>query len=313
MSRIVISGASGDLGRRVTDLLLEADPDRDLTLVSRTPEKLSHRVGRGVRLNRATYEDSEQLLNAYKGGDVLFMISGLNLGRRVNEHRNAIEAAKKSGIQHIVYTSVGGVQPRNPAMSAMDHYQTELDLRASGVSYTFLRNALYAEIVSNILVAPSVKSGVLALATGAGYLAPVAKADVTRCATACLLDPEQHAGAVYEITGPELLNFEQIAAMGSEVHGKPIEYAPVSAEERLAFFDSIGVPRTYDPNMPPSPDGHMWASDELVTADVAIAEGYQAVLSHHVMQITGRHPEPLRAVMERVKSVRYDQIDATVS
>jgi NAD(P)H dehydrogenase (quinone) len=313
MSRIVISGASGDLGRRVTDLLLQADPDRELTLVSRTPEKLSHSAGQGVRLEEGDYQNRDQLAKAYAGGDVLFMISGLNLGRRVEEHRNAIEAAKNAGIQHVVYTSVGGVQPRNPALSAMDHYQTELDFRASGLSYTFLRNALYAEIVSNILVAPAVETGVIAQATGAGYLAPVAKADVTRCATACLLDPERHANAVYEITGPELLNFEQIAAMGSEVHGKPIKYTPVSAEERLAFFDSIGVPRTYDPNMPPSPDGHMWASDELVTADVAVAEGYQAVLSQHVQQITGRDPEPLRAVMERVKSIRYDQIDPTIS
>lgn len=313
MSRIVISGASGDLGRRVTGMLLEADPKRELTLVSRTPSKLGDLGGENVRLEQGDYRDKDQLVNAYQGGEILFMISGLNLGRRVEEHRNAIDAAKESGIQHVVYTSVGGVQPRNPAMSAMDHYQTELDFRASGLSYTFLRNALYAEIVSNILVAPAAESGIMTQATGAGYLAPVAKADVTRCATACLLDPEPHVGAIYEITGPELLDFEQIAAMGSEVHGKPIKYVPVSAEERLAFFDSIGVPRTYDPNMPPSPDGHMWASDELVTADVAIAEGFQAVLSHHVKQITGRDPEPLRAVMERVKSVRYDQIDATIS
>jgi NAD(P)H dehydrogenase (quinone) len=313
MSRVVISGASGDLGRRVTDLLLEADPQRDLTLVSRTPDRLAHHTGRGVRLEQGDYRDRDQLVKAYEGGDVLFMISGLNLGRRVEEHRNAIEAAKKAGIQHVVYTSVGGVQPRNPALSAKDHYQTELDFRASGLSFTFLRNALYAEIVSNILVAPAAEAGVMAQATGDGALAPVAKSDVARSAAACLLDPERHSGAVYEITGPELLDFHQIAALGAEIHGKPIEYVPITADERLAFFDSIGIPRTYDPSMPPSPDGHMWASDELVTAEVAIAEGYQAVMSHHVKQLTGQAPQPLRAVMERVKSVRYGEIDATVS
>ncbi len=65
--------------------------------------------------------------------------------------------------------------------------------------------------------------------------------------------------------------------------------------------------------MPPSADGHLWASDELVSAEVAMAEGYQAVLSHHVQQITGREPETLRSVMEKVRSVRYDRIDSTVS
>lgn len=313
MSRIVISGASGDLGRQVTDLLVHADSHRELTLVTRTPAKLAHRETDRVSLRRGDYQDPDSLDTAYRGGDVLFLISGLNLGRRISEHRNAIAAARRAGIRHIVYTSVGGVQPRNPALSATDHYQTELDLRASGLSYTILRNSLYSEIVSLILVAPAVQTGVMRQATGSGFLAPVSKLDVARSAAACLRTPETHAGAVYEITGSELLDFETIARIGSEVHGTPIEYERVTAEERLAFFDSVGIPRTYDPNMPPSPDGHMWASDELVTAEVAVAEGYQAILSHHVEQITGHEPETLRSVMNRVKSMRYDGIGAAAS
>jgi NAD(P)H dehydrogenase (quinone) len=110
-----------------------------------------------------------------------------------------------------------------------------------------------------------------------------------------------------------LLDFHQIAALGAQIHSTPIEYQPITERDRLAFFDSIGIPRTYDPNMPPSPDGHLWASDELVSAEVAVAQGYQALLSHHVKQITGRAPEPLRSVMERVREVRYDKIDAAIS
>src|SRR6478735_2947105 len=231
VTQIVISGASGDLARRVTQGLLERAPLCNLTLVTRSPEAIEA-GGPNVSVRTGDYEKPELLDEAYHGGDILFLISGLNLGRRTTEHRNAIRAAEKAGIRHIVYTSVGGVQPGNPALSAIDHYQTELDLRASGVTYTILRNHLYAEIVSNILVAPAADAGVMAQATGYGYLAPVAKADVARSAAACLLDPERHAGAVYEITGPELLNFEEIAAMGAEIHGKPIQYHPVSADER---------------------------------------------------------------------------------
>ena len=310
MNRIVISGASGDLGRRVTRLLIDAGLQDKLTLVSRTPDKLAHHASQGLRVCAGDYGHRDLLTEAYRGGDVLFLISGLNLGRRISEHRTAIEAAQEAGIRQIVYTSVGGVQPGNPALSAMDHYQSELDLRASGMSYTILRNALYSEIVSNVLVAPAAQTGMMAQATGRGYVAPVAKADVARSAAASLMSPDQHKGAVYEITGPELLDFEEIAALGSEIHGRHIDYVPVTEAERLAFFDSVGMPRTYDPNMPPSPEGHLWASDELVSADVAIAEGYQALLSQHVKQITGRDPEPLRAVMERVKSTRYVDIDA---
>lgn len=313
MSRIVISGASGDLGRRVTKLLIRDDPGVELTLVTRTPEKLADLAAQGIRVLRGDYQDPDSLDAAYSGADTLFLISGLNLGRRISEHRNAIAAAQRALISHIVYTSVGGVQPNNPALSAKDHYQSELDLRASGLKYTFLRNALYSEIVSNILVAPAAATGRLEMACGKGLLAPASKGDVARSAAAVLREPVGHAGAVYEITGPELLSFNDIARIGSEVYGVPIAYAPVTPEARLAFFDSVGIPRTYDPKMPPSPDGHMWASDELVTADMAVAQGYQAVLSHHVKQITGQEPEPLRAVMERVKSVPYDRIEETAA
>lgn len=313
MTRIVISGASGDLGRRVTDLLLTMDPHVELTLVTRTPEKLRRHEAQGVRVCRGDYQDAPSLDAAYSDGDTLFLISGLNLGRRVSEHRTAISAAQRAGIRHVVYTSVGGVQPNNPALSAKDHYQSELDLRASGLKYTILRNSLYSEIVSNVLLAPAAATGLLKQATGGGFIAPIAKHDVARSAATCLREPERHTGAVYEITGTELLNFHDIAALGSDVYHTPITYAPVSAEERLAFYDSLGIPRTYDPEMPPSADGHMWASDELVSAEVAIAEGYQAILSHHVKHITGHEPESLRSVTRRCKSLRYDQTAGTAS
>lgn len=313
MSRIIISGASGDLGRRVTGLLLAADPDRELILTTRTPEKLAHLKSDTIQIRHSDYQYPNTVRDAYEGGDILFLISGLNLGRRVSEHRGAIEAALHAGVGHVVYTSVGGVQPGNPALSAIDHCQTEADMRESGLKYTFLRNHLYAEIVSNILVAPAVPGGVLSQATGDGYFAPVAKDDVARCAAACLMAPDLHTGRVYEITGPELLNFYQIAAMASEIHAASLEYRPVTEHQRLEFFDAVGIPRTYDPNMPPSPDGHLWASDELVSAEVGLAEGFQALMSQHVKQITGRDPEPLRSVMDRVREVRYDKIDATVA
>lgn len=312
MNRIVISGASGDLGRRVTELLLRDQPDQALTLVTRDPGKLPRRDLPGMRVCRADYRDSAALEAAYQGGDVLFMISGLNLGRRVDEHRNAIAAAKKAGIRHIVYTSVGGVQRNNPALSAQDHYQTELDLRDSGLAYTFLRNALYAEIVSNVVIPPALETGRLELAMDNGHMAPVSKRDVALSAARCLQQAQRHAGAVYEITGTDMMSFHDIVRIAAEVHGKPLRYVPVSHEARLAFLDSLGYPRTYDPAMKPSADGHLWASDELLSAEQAVAQGYQAVMSHHVEQITGQAPEAFRSVMTRCKGLRYDLIDASV-
>jgi NAD(P)H dehydrogenase (quinone) len=306
----VISGASGDLGRRVTSGLLERDPDRELTLVTRSPAHLPA-PAHAVSVRAGDYQDRSLLTEAYRDGDILFLISGLNLGRRIDEHRNAIEAAKAAGIRHIVYTSVGGVQPGNPALSAIDHLQTESDLRSCGIPVTFLRNQLYAEIVAAIWLAPAAEEGVLRMACGHGSLAPVSKIDIANVAATILDDPDQHQGAVYEITGPELLTMTEIAELGSATWGRPIAYEPVSAADRLAYFDSVGLPRTYDPTMPASADGHMWASDELVSADLAVALGYQKLLSGHVEQITGRPPAPLRSILRELRGVRYDQIAAS--
>lgn len=308
MSRIVVSGASGDLGRRVTALLLEKIAPGQLTLVTRSPANLSQRAAQGVRVCAGDYNDTAALEQAYQGCDTLFLISGLAVTRRVPEHRNAIDAAKKAGVKHIVYTSVAGIHPKNPTLSASDHIQTEADLRASGLGYTILRNATYAEIFPTIAAAPALATGKWIQAAGEGCMAPVSKEDIARSAACCLLNPAFHDGAVYEITGPEMLNFREITAMASEAYGVPIEYVPVTPEERLAFFDSQGVPRTYDESMAASADGHMWASDEMVSADIAFAQGFHAIMSHHVEFLTGQKPLSLRTVFERCKGKRYDEL-----
>lgn len=308
MSRIVISGASGDLGRRVTEQLLGARSDAELTLVTRSPAKLAHRISATVDVRQGDYTDADSLDAAYEGGGTLLMISGLNLGRRVGEHRNAIAAAKKAGIGSIVYTSVLGINPNNPALSAKDHYQTEVDLRASGIPFVILRDALYAEIVTNFVILSALPFGRFNMAAGDGRLSPVSKLDVVRCVTECVLRADHHSGSVYEITGPELLSLNDIARIASEHHGTPMEYDAVTPQERLAFFDSIGYPRTYDPDMPMSADGHMWASDELVSADIAIAQGYQGILTDHVKLLTGRNPERLSEVFARCGNKRYDEL-----
>lgn len=308
MSKIVVSGAGGDLGKRIAALLLEkVAPDR-LTLATRDPTKLAHRAEAGVRVCRADYRDPAALDAAYAGCDTLMLISGLDVTRRVPEHRNAIAAAKRAGIQHIVYTSVAGVHPKNPTLSAGDHIQTEADLRACGLGYVILRNATYSEILATLAAAPAIATGKWTAAAGEGRMAPVSKLDIAASAACCLLDPAFHNGATYEISGPELFNFHQIAALTAEIYNTPVIYDPVSPEQRLAFFDSLGYPRTYNENMAPSADGHMWASDEMVSADVAFSRDYHAILSHHVQFITGRKARTLREVFEHCKGKRYDAL-----
>lgn len=307
MGRIVISGASGDLGRRITDLLLQNDPDAELTLVTRTPPKLAHRVRGNVDVRRGDYNDRASLDAAYAGGETLMLISGLNVGRRVKEHRNAIAAAKHAGIKYVVYTSANGIHPRNPSLAVQDHYQTELDLRESGLQVVTLRDSFYAELFATAMLGSAVPAGEFSMAAGEGWVAPVSKRDVVRCIVKCLTEPQLHVGAVYELTGPELVSLRDMARMTSELYGVPFKYKEVTPQERLAILDALGYPRTYSADMAENPDGALWASDEMLAGDAALKQGYHALLSHHVEMLTGQKAESLWSVMTRCKGLRYDE------
>jgi NAD(P)H dehydrogenase (quinone) len=306
MTKYVISGASGSLGGKITARLLEQIAPEDLTLVTRTPEKLDAFKQRGVTVLPGDYNNPDALERAYAGGDVLMMISSMAVTERTPEHRNAINAAKKVGIKHIVYTSTAGIHPQNPTLSASDHIVTEDDLRRCSMGYTIMRNACYAEVFPTIAAQPVLRSGEWVQVEGNGKLAPISKDDIARTAVACLLDPARHNGAVYEITGPDLVSFRDIAAMASEVYGVPIKYTPVSVDERYAMFDAMGVPRKFTDGMDGHPDAHLWCSEEMVTADIAFQAGYHSILTHHVEFITGQKPASLRNVFERFKGMDYN-------
>jgi NAD(P)H dehydrogenase (quinone) len=305
MGRIAVSGASGDLAGRVTTLLLERIAPQDLILLTRTPGKLAGLAAAGVKVFQGNHDDAPALEVALRGAEVLMLISGLDVTHRVPQHRNAINAARRAGIKHVVYTSVAGIHPKNPTLSASDHIVTEADLRASGLGYTVLRNATYAEVFPTVAAGPAIRTGKWYQVRGNGRLAPVSKADIARCATACLLNPGFHNGAVYEISGPELFTFRQIVAMTAEVYGKPIEYIEVTPEERFAIWDSLGVPRRYSADMQAHPDAHFWTSEEMVSAEVAFGQGYHAILSDHVEFITGMKPLTLREVFALNKGQDY--------
>jgi NAD(P)H dehydrogenase (quinone) len=306
MTKYVISGASGSLGGKITALLLEKIGAENLSLVTRTPEKLGALKQGGVAVHAADYNDPAALERAYAGSDVLMMISSMAVTKRVPEHRNAINAAKKAGIKHIVYTSTAGIHPQNPTLSASDHIVTEDDLRRCGMGYTIMRNACYAEVFPTVAAQPVLRSGEWVQVEGNGKLAPISKDDIARTAVACMLDPARHDGAVYEITGPDLVSFRDIAAMTSEVYGVPIKYTAVSVDERYAMLDAMGVPRTYSEGMDGHPDAHLWCSEEMVTADIAFQAGYHAILTHHVEFITGQKPASLREVFERCQGRDYN-------
>ncbi len=294
-SRIVISGASGALGRQIAELLCQHLSPGQLVLASRHPEGLADWAARGATVLQADPKEPTSLHRAYEGCDRLMLISGLDIGHRVAEHQAAFDAARAVGIKHVTYTSVGGAHPRNPTPSSIEHVATERLLWASGLSFAALRNHLYAELVYDMLWDAPLRTGRFEHLGEHGHLSPVSRADIAACAAAILLAPQDHDRVIYELTGPERLRLRDVATLGSDLFDRPIEYVPLTVEQTYAYFDALGVPRQGVPDAPIVPV--RFGSDEMVRNAIAIEAGYQDMLSHHVQYLTGRAPRSLRDVL----------------
>jgi len=295
---IIVTGATGNFGRQVTDILLKEIDPGDLIVLTRRPERLADLAAKGVQVRRGDFDDPDSLPAAFEGGERMLLISTARVGSRVGQHGNAIDAAKKAGVRHIAYTSFVGVHDDNPAIVTKDHRATEALMRASGLAWTALRDSQYSEAAAQVMAPQFLPSGQWASNAGDGKIGMVSRDDCVACA-ARILTTDGHENRAYDITGPELVSYRDICNMTAEMSGKPLTYIPITDEEMYAVFDAAGVPReaSDDPVNAAIP----WCSDDMVSFAQAVREGHFAILSDHVQQILGRPPVSLRSVMERYK------------
>jgi NAD(P)H dehydrogenase (quinone) len=280
---IVITGASGKLGRLTAEAVAENVSPSDVVLVTRRPDAVSDLAQRGFRVRAGDFDDPASLPPAFDGGERLLIISADVIGRRVAQHRAAIDAAVAAGVRWAAYT--GGINPSdsNPGAAAREHRATEEALRDSGLAWTFLRNSIYAEALVGS-AGPALASGSLVTNAGDGRTAYVSRADCA-AAAAAVLTSDGHDGKEYDITGPETLGEHDVAALYAELGGGPVE--PVFLDDEAwvaAMVEHAGLPepvaRTY------------------ATFGAAARRGYAAVVSSAVEDLTGRPPRTVREVLE---------------
>lgn len=294
--KIIITGGSGNFGRRATEMLLEQVPAGKLILVSRTPEKLSDLAAKGCVVRHGDFDDPASLAAAFQGGDRLLLISGTRVGKRIPQHGAAIDAARRAGVRHIIYTSfIAADDPANLSEAVKDHRATEEMLRASGVAWTALRDAQYADAVTDVIIHSLIKDGLMQSAAGDGKMPFIWRDDCVAAAVAVLLG-EGHENKAYDLTGPDMISHRDIAALAAEFFGHPVVYQQISPDALYAIFDALGVPREPVDNFVAS--GNPWNSDDMVSFDVAVRDGHFAVESTDFEQLTGRKPRSLRALFE---------------
>jgi len=280
---ILVTGGSGQLGRRVLELLLEAKAG-NLIATTRKPEKLADLAARGVEVRKADFEEAASLSKAFAGAERLLLISTDAVdkpGRRIAQHRAAVDAAVGAGVKHVAYTSLTAPEPGSPVTFAPDHYGTEQALAATKMSWTILRNNVYTDGLLRSLP-QAVASGKLVAAVGTGGAGYVTREDCARAAAAVLQSPKDRK--ILDITGPAVVTHAEIAKIAGDLTGRSIVYTPIEPGELRKNMQAAGIPEVF--------------ADIMVSFDVARAKGTLAVVSKTVQELIGRAPTSVAAFLE---------------
>jgi NAD(P)H dehydrogenase (quinone) len=244
--KIIVSGASGQLGSMVIDeLLARKVPAQNLILVSRTPDTdaLKAYAARGASVRFGDFTMPESLEAAYAGGTKMLLISiNGGGGQRPELHRVAIEAAKAAGVKLIAYTSYVNADRYEESSIAVDHRRTEEILEESGVAWTMLRNQIYANGLVDQAV-QIVREGKLVTHTPDARVAYVTREDCAAAAAAVLATPG-HENKAYNITGPDSVGPRELVALASEISREAVELVALDEERYTKYLAESGMPES---------------------------------------------------------------------
>jgi NAD(P)H dehydrogenase (quinone) len=273
---IVVTGATGHLGRLVVENLLDRGYRADqIVAAGRNTATLADLADRGVRIAAVDFDDPASLKQAFNGADIVLLVSSSAAGQRVRQHSNAIDAAAAAGVGRLVYTSAPHADTTDLIL-APEHKATEEHLRASGVPFTVLRNGWYTE---NYL--PAIEqartTGTIIASVGEGRVASAPRSDYAAAAAVVLTEPG-HEGQVYELSGDYAWTYDELAAAASELLDREVTYESVTPEEHLDILRASGLD-----------DG---TAQFLVTLDGDTGRGLLAETSGTLRRLIGRPTTP---------------------
>ncbi|MBI3203035.1 MAG: SDR family oxidoreductase [Myxococcales bacterium] len=273
---LLVTGAAGQLGRRVVELLLETKAGR-VFAGTRSPEKCDDLAKRGALVRKVDFDEPETLRDALAGVDRVLLVStdSMEPGKRGQQHDRAIGVLANAGVEHVVYTSLARAEAGSPVLLAGDHISTERALAESGLAHTILRNNLYTDLLMMSLP-KAVAVGKLLAAAGTGGAAYVTREDCARAAAAALSSP--FAGTrTLELTGPAVVTYAELAQLASELCGMRVAYVPMEPDAMTnAMVTQGGMPEAV---------AQLW-----VSFDVGMARGYFGPASTAFRELTGNPP-----------------------
>lgn len=279
---IVVTGATGQLGQLVIAALLETTAPSQIVAAVRDVAKAGKLAALGVQVRAADYNDASSLDAAFAGASKILLISSNEVGQRVQQHQNVIDAAKRSGAGLLVYTSLLHADT-SPMALAAEHVATEAAIRASGLGYSVLRNGWYLENHTEHL-APVLAHGAVLGSASDGVISAASRADYA-AAAAFVLTSSAAPAPVYELAGDDGFTLAQLAAEVAAQSGKAIVYKNLPQHDYQAVLVSVGVPEGF--------------AAILADSDVGASNG---ALEEHGKQLSALIKRPTTTLFDAVKA-----------
>jgi len=236
---IVITGASGQLGRLVIDSLFKKVPAAELVAAVRNVEKAKDIAALGIQIRQADYNQPASWNAALQGADKVLLISSSEIGQRAQQHRVVIDAAKRAGVKLLAYTSILHADTSVLGLAA-EHRETEAALRASGLPFVILRNGWYTENYA-MGIPTALSLGAVYGCAGDGRISSAVRADYAEAAAVILTSVNQ-AGKIYELAGDTSYTLSELSAEISRESGKAINYVNLPEAEYKKALLGAGLP-----------------------------------------------------------------------
>lgn len=274
---IVITGASGQLGRLVIEHLLKSVPASHIVAAVRSPEKAADLAALGVQVRKADYAQPATLDSAFAGAEKVLLISSSEVGQRVAQHKAVIDAAKRAGVKLLGYTSVLHADTSLLGL-AEEHRQTEVALAESGVPSVVLRNGWYNENYT-AGIQGDLAHGAHFGSAGEGRISSAARADYAAAAAAVLTASESQAGKVFELAGDTSYTLSEFAAEVARQSGKAVVYTDLPQADYKGALLNAGLPE--------------FVAELLANSDAAAAKGALFDDGRQLSTLIGRATTPL--------------------
>lgn len=280
--KFLVTGATGSFGARVVETLLKTVSANEIAVSVRNPEKTDNLRSLGVDVRQADFNDPDSLEKAFQGVERLLIVSTNEpiTEKRISQHVNAIEAAKRAKVQLVVYTSAVNIMPLNAA-----HKATEKVIVESGIPYSILRNNFYLETEIDTIKACMMGAPIVTSA-GSGKIGLALRNDYADAAAAVLVG-EGHESTIYELSGKPI-NYDELAAEIGKVIGKEVLVQHVDDAGYAAFLKQVGIPEMFIPI--------------LASAKAGIREGFAEVESNDLETLLKRPVTPINEALNMLVS-----------